>query len=189
MHWISNCLWTFASSRDWMSGTLHHHYSSMFVSYVDTESTSAAIKITNNWLHLRCVHAFRHATSYTDIPCIVCSLQCICLPHLIWKDISIFGINQIYLSFHLRPIRRENSHDALLNISHLGLPGAVGKAPCLILKQKPRGWAQLSDQNQPPLRMAVPKYCVLSKYPILTPRWKLIKYPAGGKTSTEKIPL
>lgn len=78
------------------------------------------------------------------------------------------GINQIYLSFHLHPIRGENSHDALLNISHLGLPGALGNVPYLILKQKPEGRAQLSDQNQPPAQMAMPKYCVLSKYLILT---------------------
>lgn len=140
--------------------------------------------------HVQHVRAFIYAkdlhSTLTHAP--VQTLRMRLLPHLIWKDISIFEMNQIYLSFHLHPIRGENSHDALLNISHLGSPGAAGKAPCLILKQKPPGWAQLSDQNQPPLWIAVPKYCVLSKYLILTLCWKLIKYPAGGKNINRENP-
>lgn len=83
----------------------------------------------------------------------------------------------------------ENSHDAIPNISRRPPLKVNGTVPCLILKQQPRGAVRLSDQNQPPLWTTVPNYCVLSKYLILTLCWELIKYPASGKTSTEKIPF
>ncbi len=105
------------------------------------------------------------------------------------KDICIFGINHIYLSFHFTSYPCGKLPRCIIKSITSWLAWRCWKDAMLILKQKPWGWAQHSDKNQPPLRIAVPKYCVLSKYPILMVCWKLIKYSACGKTSTEKIPL
>lgn len=109
---ISNCLWTFASGRDWP----RLFTPPTFLIYADTESKSVVIKNINNWLRAQCAHA-NSSAFHADVSNTVSILRSICLPHLIWEDISIFGINQIYLSFHLHPVRRENSHDALLNMA------------------------------------------------------------------------
>lgn len=164
--------------------TLHLQYSQYSVSsYVDINSTSAVIKNINIKLH---VHLNLQIDNFqTHMSNTVSSLQIYLLTTSnlkrywhIWNKPDLFVI-----SFTSHPW--EKLPRCIIKYITSWFARGCWKGAMPHLKAEAQGRTQLSDQNQPPAQMAMPKYCVLSKYLILTLCWKLIKYHAGGKTSAE----